>query len=115
MFQPLELKDAARKLMDSGTKAVIIKGITSDKQTVDVFFDGREFFEFAMETRPGEKSHGSGCAFSAAITAGMADGMALVDAIDQAKQLVNMAIQYSDGQGRGTAPVNVLSFKPKKK
>jgi hypothetical protein len=39
----------------------------------------------------------------------------LLDAIDQAKQLVNMAIQYSDGQGRGTAPVNVLAFAPKKK
>ena len=29
--------------------------------------------------------------------------------------LVTMAIQYSDGQGRGTAPVNVLAFAPKKK
>ena len=35
--------------------------------------------------------------------------------LDQAKQLVNMAIQYSDGQGRGTAPINVLAFAPKKK
>ena len=38
----------------------------------------------------------------------------LVPAIDQAKQVVTMAIQYSDGQGRGTAPVNVLAFAPKK-
>ena len=35
--------------------------------------------------------------------------------IDQAKQVVTMAIQYSDGQGRGVAPVNVLAFAPKKK
>jgi hydroxymethylpyrimidine/phosphomethylpyrimidine kinase len=27
----------------------------------------------------------------------------------------DMAIQYSDGQGRGTAPINVLAFAPKKK
>jgi hydroxymethylpyrimidine/phosphomethylpyrimidine kinase len=58
---------------------------------------------------------GSGCAFSAAITAGLANRLNLVDAIDQAKNLVNMAIQYGDGQGRGTTPVNVLAFAPKKK
>ena len=75
--------------------------------------DGREFLEFAGKTHPKEKTHGSGCAFSAAITAGLANRLTLVDAIDQAKQLVNMAIQYGDGQGRGTTPVNVLAFTPK--
>jgi hydroxymethylpyrimidine/phosphomethylpyrimidine kinase len=108
-------KDAARRLLAMGAKAAIIKGIEAGDQTVDLFFDGREFLEFAGETQPPEKTHGSGCAFSAAITAGLANRLGLVDAIDQAKQLVNMAIQYSDGQGRGTAPVNVLAFAPKKK
>ena len=75
----------------------------------------REFLEFAAKTQPKEKTHGSGCAFSAAITAGLANRLNLVDAIDQAKQLVNLAILHSDGQGRGTAPVNVMAFAPKKK
>ena len=39
----------------------------------------------------------------------------VTDAIDKAKQLVTMAIQYSDGRGRGTAPVNVLAFAEKTK
>jgi hydroxymethylpyrimidine/phosphomethylpyrimidine kinase len=108
-------KDAARRIVDTGAKAVVIKGIESGDQTVDVFFDGREFLEFAGKTQPANKTHGSGCAFSAAITAGLASGKNLVDAIDQAKNLVTMAIQLSDGQGRGTAPVNVLAFAPKKK
>jgi hydroxymethylpyrimidine/phosphomethylpyrimidine kinase len=110
-------KDAARRIAggEKGAKAVLIKGIAQGDQTVDVFFDGREFYELAAKTHPAEKTHGSGCAFSAAITAGLANRMSLVDAIDQAKQLVNMAIQYSDGQGRGVAPVNVLAFAPKKK
>ena len=38
-----------------------------------------------------------------------------LDAIDQAKNLVNHAVQFSDGEGRGTSPVNVLAFAPKKK
>ncbi len=108
-------KGIARRLVEMGPKAVVVKGIEAGNQIVDLYFDGKEFLEFSGEVYPANKSHGSGCAFSAAITAGLADGMALVDAIDQAKQLVAMAIQYSDGQGRGTAPVNVLAFKPKKK
>ncbi len=108
-------KDVARRIAGLGAKAVVIKGIDGGTDMLDVFFDGKEFYELAGKKQPAEKTHGSGCAFSAAITAGLANRMALIEAIDQAKNLVNMAIQYSDGQGRGTAPVNVLAFAPKKK
>lgn len=108
-------KDAARRIAALGAKAVVVKGIAQGDQMVDVFYDGQEMFELAGKMQPKEKTHGSGCAFSAAITAGLANRLSLIDAVDQAKQLVNMAIQYSDGQGRGTAPVNVLAFTPKKK
>jgi hydroxymethylpyrimidine/phosphomethylpyrimidine kinase len=109
-------KEAARKIVGLGAKAAVIKAVVSSaEQTVDVFFDGREFLEFAAKTHPKEKTHGSGDVYSAAITAGLANGKTLVEAIDQAKNVVTMAIQYSDGQGRGTAPVNVLAFAPKKK
>jgi hydroxymethylpyrimidine/phosphomethylpyrimidine kinase len=107
--------DACKRLMQSDVKSVVIKGVPHGEQIVDVFYDGREFLEFADKAHPSQKTHGSGCSFSAAITAGLASGLKLIDAIDQAKQLVNMAVQYSDGQGRGTSPVNVLAFKPKKK
>jgi hydroxymethylpyrimidine/phosphomethylpyrimidine kinase len=108
-------KDAARRIVGGGARAVVVKGIESGDKTVDLFFDGREFLEFAGTTYRREKTHGSGCVFAAAITAGLANGKTLVEAIDQAKSLVTMAIQYSDGQGRGTSPVNVLAFAPKKK
>lgn len=108
-------KDAARRLVDLGAKAVVVKAIEQGDQHVDLFFDGREFLEFAAKSQPKDKTHGSGCVFSAAITAGLANRLNLVDAIDQAKQVVTMAIQYGDGQGRGTTPVNVLAFSPKAK
>jgi hydroxymethylpyrimidine/phosphomethylpyrimidine kinase len=108
-------KDAARRLLGLGAKSAVVKGIESGGQVIDLYFDGREFLEFAGDRQPKEKSHGSGCVFSAAITAGLANRLELIPAIDQAKQVVTMAIQYSDGQGRGTAPVNVLAFAPKKK
>jgi hydroxymethylpyrimidine/phosphomethylpyrimidine kinase len=111
-------RDAAKRIVGgqkggAGARAVVIKGIEQGDSMIDLFYDGREFLEFAAKTQPKEKTHGSGCAFSAAITAGLAAGKSLVEAIDQAKQLVNTAIQYGDGQGRGTTPVNVLAFKPK--
>lgn len=106
-------RDAARRIADRGARAVVVKAILQDGQAVDVLFDGRAFSEFAAPSQPPEKTHGSGCTFSAAITAGLANRLDLVAAIDQAKQLVTMAIQYSDGQGRGTSPVNVLAFAAK--
>src|SRR4051812_22465108 len=77
-------KDVARRIAggERGAKAVVIKGIAQGDQTIDVFFDGREFYELAAKTHPAEKTHGSGCAFSAAITAGLANRMSLLDAID---------------------------------
>jgi hydroxymethylpyrimidine/phosphomethylpyrimidine kinase len=106
-------KDAARRIADMGAAAVVMKGIVVGEETVDLLYGGREFTEFAAKTQPKEKTHGTGCAFSAAITAGLANRKTLVEAIDQAKQLVNWAIQYSDGQGRGTSPINVLAYASK--
>jgi hydroxymethylpyrimidine/phosphomethylpyrimidine kinase len=106
-------KDAARRIADVGAPAVVMKGIAVGEETVDLLYAGREFTEFAAKTQPKEKTHGTGCAFSAAITAGLANRKTLVEAIDQAKQLVNWAIQYSDGQGRGTSPINVLAYASK--
>ncbi len=108
-------KDAAKRLKQLGPKNVLIKGIEVQSQMIDLFFDGREFVEFAAEKLPREKTHGAGSALTAAITAGLANRLELIPAIDQAKQLTTMAIQYSDGQGRGITPVNVLAFAPKKK
>jgi hydroxymethylpyrimidine/phosphomethylpyrimidine kinase len=108
-------KDAARALVQAGAKAAVIKGIVVGEEMVDLLFDGREFLEVAGKTQDAKKTHGSGCAFSAAITASLAKGLKLTEAVDTAKQLVNMAIQYSDGQGRGISPVNVIAFAPKKK
>src|SRR3954469_2149252 len=43
-------KDAARRIIDRGARAVIIKGIEQGDQMVDLLFDGREFLEFAAQT-----------------------------------------------------------------
>jgi hydroxymethylpyrimidine/phosphomethylpyrimidine kinase len=109
------IQDVCRRIVGAGAKSVVVKGFPLQEQMVDYYFDGHAFLEFAGKMQPKEKSYGSGAAFSAAITAGLALKMPIPQAIDQAKSLVNMAIQYSDGQGRGIAPINVLAFATKKK
>lgn len=103
-------REAGDRLLACGARSVVIKGIECGNQMVDVFCDGRQSVEFTAERHGGNGTHGSGCAFSAAITAGLANQMDLIDAIHQAKRLVTLAVQFSAGQGHGMAPVNVLAF-----
>ncbi|MCC7349045.1 MAG: bifunctional hydroxymethylpyrimidine kinase/phosphomethylpyrimidine kinase [Phycisphaerales bacterium] len=107
----LAAREAARRLVDQGARSAIVKAIPIADQRVDVYFDGRDFLEFPAPALDDAKTHGSGCTYSAAITAGLSNGLPLVDAIAQARQLVTAAIQHSAGQGRGTSPVNVLAYR----
>jgi hydroxymethylpyrimidine/phosphomethylpyrimidine kinase len=51
-------------------------------------------------------THGTGCTYSAAITAGLALGHSLRDAVGRAKRFIHRAIESNPGLGRGTGPVN---------
>ena len=51
-------------------------------------------------------THGTGCTLSAAVTAGLALGLPLEDAVDVALDFVARAIATAPGLGRGHGPVN---------
>jgi len=51
-------------------------------------------------------THGTGCTYSAAITAELAKGRGLVSAIETAKRYITRAIETNPGLGRGVGPVN---------
>src|SRR5439155_461268 len=53
-------------------------------------------------------THGSGCVFSAAITAGLARGLPLPDALREAKAFIAGAIRHSLAIGGGHGPVNPM-------
>ncbi|HYL08553.1 MAG TPA: bifunctional hydroxymethylpyrimidine kinase/phosphomethylpyrimidine kinase, partial [Candidatus Udaeobacter sp.] len=54
-------------------------------------------------------THGSGCAFSAAIAAGLARGMEPLDAVREAKLFITAAIENSLEIGHGHGPVNPMA------
>jgi len=49
-------------------------------------------------------THGTGCTFSAAVTAGLARGTALAEAVAQAKEFITAAIRTNPGLGHGSGP-----------
>jgi hydroxymethylpyrimidine/phosphomethylpyrimidine kinase len=103
-----DMRAAARKLQAMIGAATLVKGghLGDGELAIDVFCDGE-----ALEDIPGRRfdtrdTHGTGCALSAAITARLAHGDALIDAVRYAKEFVGGAIERSLRLGRGYGPVN---------
>ncbi|ASB86927.1 bifunctional hydroxymethylpyrimidine kinase/phosphomethylpyrimidine kinase [Bacillus sonorensis] len=92
-----QMKEAAKAIHDLGAKHVLITGggKLDHEKAVDVLFDGRE-----AEVIEGEKidtpyTHGAGCTYSAAITAELAKGSSVKEAIYSAKEFITEAIRES--------------------
>ena len=102
-----DMRDAARTLHAMGPAAVLIKGghMTGNRLT-DVLFDGTAFHSFETDRIDTVHTHGTGCTLASAIAAGIAQGLALPQAVGRAQAYVVEAIRTAPGFGRGHGPVN---------
>jgi hydroxymethylpyrimidine/phosphomethylpyrimidine kinase len=102
------MRKAAEKLVSLGAKNVLVKGGHLDADdAVDVLFEpAHGFREFSSPRIATQHTHGTGCTYSAAITAGLAKGCSLRDAIAQAKEFITEAIRTAPKLGSGTGPLN---------
>jgi len=100
------MREAALRLHKMGAKNVLIKGGHLPGEAIDIFFDGRKFYEFKRERIPTPHTHGTGCTISAAIAVHLAKGSSVLEAVEKAKTFVTSAIQFSLPFGRGHGPVN---------
>ena len=91
-----EMKVAAQKIFEQGAKFVLIKGGTKlpTKKAMDLFYDGTEYHIFESEKIETTYIHGAGCTFAAAITAELAKGKQIKEAVQTAKDFVTTAIQH---------------------
>ena len=103
---PDELRRAAERLRDQGARAVLIKGGHREGPATDVLLEGETWREFPAPRIPTRHTHGTGCTYSAAITAGLASGIPLADAVARAKRFIQEAIRTAPGLGKGCGPVN---------
>ncbi len=92
---------AAKILYQMGPRHVLIKGGHLKKEPTDFLFDGKKFIVFKGKRARGFKLHGAGCVFSAAITAYLAKGMSVEEAVGEAKGFINKAIKRAVAIGRG--------------
>ncbi|MEA2485043.1 MAG: hydroxymethylpyrimidine/phosphomethylpyrimidine kinase [Actinomycetota bacterium] len=102
-----EMKDAAAGLGALGPRGVLVKGgHLPGEESVDVFWDGNVSTELTGVRYDTQDTHGTGCALSAAITAFLAHGDSLFDAVHRGKRFVSGAIRRSIRLGDGFGPVN---------
>jgi hydroxymethylpyrimidine/phosphomethylpyrimidine kinase len=109
---PAEMRMAGCKIRALGPRAVLIKGGHLEGDATDLLFDGAEWREFSAPRIPARHTHGTGCAYSAAITAALARGEPLSAAVTRAKAWIQQAIRTSPGLGRGSGPLNFHAEEP---
>ena len=108
----LEVKDidtmyeAARELHRMGAKAVLVKGGHLEGDAVDVLYMSGLTRQFRVPRIETKHTHGTGCTYSAAITAELALGVMLEHAVERAKSFVTEAIRSAPGLGKGSGPLN---------
>jgi len=92
-------------LVEAGARAVLVKGGDLSGDPVDVLVADGETRLFHGRRIATRHTHGTGCALSSAIAAGLAKGESLIDAIAAAKVWLEGALEAAGalemGDGRG--------------
>ncbi|MBI4463685.1 MAG: bifunctional hydroxymethylpyrimidine kinase/phosphomethylpyrimidine kinase [Acidobacteria bacterium] len=100
------LREAARAIADLGPQAVLIKGGHLSDEATDLLYADQQYHSFSARRIETPHTHGTGCTYSAAITAKLAKGVDLLSAVAAAKQYITRAIETNPALGHGYGPVN---------
>jgi hydroxymethylpyrimidine/phosphomethylpyrimidine kinase len=104
--------EAARAIHALGPEVVIIKGGHMEGPAVDLVFTGEELIPIEGDRIETKNTHGTGCTYSAAITAFLAMGIDVMESIRLAKRYIENALRHSYSIGEGHSPVNHLAPLP---
>ncbi|HSV63090.1 MAG TPA: bifunctional hydroxymethylpyrimidine kinase/phosphomethylpyrimidine kinase, partial [Chthoniobacterales bacterium] len=87
------MREAGKALVKKYGVAVLVKGgHLSGNEAIDLLFVGDNVIEFSAPFSRGVATHGTGCTYSAAITAELAKGLSLEEAVRRAKEFVSATI-----------------------
>jgi hydroxymethylpyrimidine/phosphomethylpyrimidine kinase len=102
------MKDAAAELLSLGCAAVLLKGGHGEgAMIIDVLIErGGPVTLFRGRRIDTRHTHGTGCTLASAIATGLAQGLALRDAVARARDYVRKALRTAPGLGTGQGPLN---------
>ncbi|MFG0265330.1 MAG: bifunctional hydroxymethylpyrimidine kinase/phosphomethylpyrimidine kinase [Rhodopirellula sp. JB055] len=103
-----DLVHVASKLLSLGPKAVLIKSHLGD-ESVDCLADASGVQWLRSPRLKSNRTHGSGCVLSAAITANLAQDENLHSAVQTAQTFVHKAIRTAPKLGEGISPLRLLN------
>ena len=104
-----EMIEQANILLNSGAKAVLVKGgHSADDACSDLYKSANDEIWISAERIDTQNTHGTGCSLSSAIAANLAYGMTMQDALEKSKEWLTGAIASSDqlNIGKGPGPVH---------
>lgn len=107
--KPADRIRAAKAILKTGVKSVLITGGHLKGDPEDFFYDGRKTVLLESKRLSKEDLHGTGCVLSAAIASGLAGGMNIADAVASAKTFIGTAILGGVRCGQGAPCVEPLS------
>ncbi|KAI3810369.1 hypothetical protein L1987_19981 [Smallanthus sonchifolius] len=114
-----DMRSAAKSLHDMGPRNVVVKGgdLPSSSDAVDIFFDGKDFYELRSSRIQSRNTHGTGCTMASCIAAELAKGSSMLSAVKVAKRYVETALEYSKSINIGNGPQGPFdhTFKLKRK
>jgi len=105
-----EMKKAARRIYELGSKYVVVKGGHLRRKAIDLLYDGEKYEEIEGPRIETKNTHGTGCTFASAIATFLARGDTVSEAVRKAKIFITMAIQSSLRLGKGTGPTNPSAY-----
>ncbi|WP_214755985.1 MULTISPECIES: bifunctional hydroxymethylpyrimidine kinase/phosphomethylpyrimidine kinase [unclassified Exiguobacterium] len=103
--------EAARRMLAYGVRAVILKGGHLEGETAeDLIMTESEVFLLSAPRIQTSDTHGTGCTFSAALTAELAKGRSIMEAAVTAKRFIQSAITHGLEIGAGHGPTNHWAY-----
>jgi len=108
------MHEAGKRLVEKYGVPVLLKGgHLGGDEAIDLLFAGEVVHEFSAPFVKGVHTHGTGCTYSAGITAGLASGISLAESVARAKRYVSAAIAQHFTWSAASSPLHALNHSPK--
>ncbi|NIJ10258.1 hydroxymethylpyrimidine/phosphomethylpyrimidine kinase [Saccharomonospora amisosensis] len=101
-------REAAQALLELGPQWVLVKGghLVNSPRCVDLLSDGTHIVELGGPRYETEHTHGGGDTLASAITAGLAKGLGVPDAVSSGKRFIERSVAEAYPLGAGVGPVS---------